>query len=328
MCSLAKSSWLMLSACLFITCNAQAERLAIFGDSLSDTGNRYAVNGILNEPPYDGLNAGAVPVDPYPFNGAHFSNGWIWVERVAVALGSPLSARAVDSGGLLAANYAFGGARAYPPEIDNGARHLSAQVSSYLADVNNRVSPRTLHVIFIGGNDMVDALLMLGAGRPFPDAVTRIAMAAAAIQESVNALVSAGARRFLILNAPDIGLVPAIGDSGRPLLSCFARLLNQGGDLPQGCPALSIPVNIAGIANALVQTGAEVTLVDTFAFIDAVAQAGPALGFDNVNTSCVSPRVEPYVCSSPNSYLFWDGLHPSQAVHRLLAGVVLNKLGR
>lgn len=97
MCSTAKRCWLILSVSLFITCSAHAERLVIFGDSLSDTGTRHAVNGILNEPPYDGLNAGAVPVDPYPFNGAHFNNGWIWIERVALALGSPLSGCAVHA---------------------------------------------------------------------------------------------------------------------------------------------------------------------------------------------------------------------------------------
>lgn len=166
---------------------------------------------------------------------------------------------------------------------------------------------------------------MLGAGRPFPDAVGRVAAAAAASQESVDVLVNAGARRFLILNAPDVGLVPAIGASGKPLLSCFSRLLNQGGNLPQGCPALSIPVSIA---SNLALNGAEVTLVDVFGFINSVARQGPGLGIDNVSEPCVSPGVAPYICDAPNNYLFWDGLHPTQAVHRLLASVVINELGR
>ena len=51
-------------------------------------------------------------------------------------------------------------------------------------------------------------------------------------------------------------------------------------------------------------------------------------GFENVADMCVSPLVAPYECADPNAYLFWDGLHPTRATHRLLAAHVINRLGR
>ena len=67
---------------------AHAERVAIFGDSLSDTGNKYAVRGLVNEAPYDGLNEFGVPSDPYQSDdGAYFSNGRVWVDIVGDEIG-------------------------------------------------------------------------------------------------------------------------------------------------------------------------------------------------------------------------------------------------
>jgi len=302
--------------------------LVVFGDSLSDTGNKYAVRDMLSEPPYDTLNEFGVPADPYPSeDGVYFSNGPVWIEEVAAAVGLELDARARLLGGRAFGNYAWGGARARAPGVDDGNRHLGEQVASYLADVNHDVRPDTLHVIFIGGNDVVDALITLVTTGSFPDAVQGLALAAASIQENVTALVNAGARRFLILNVPNVGLIPAIGANGRPITTCFSVLLNRGGDLPIGCPAVTLPVSIDGIADSLEQGGAEVTRIDVFSFITAIAERSDGFGLDDTTGICVMPNVSPYVCDDPNRHLFWDGIHPTRVLHRLLASRVLNELG-
>jgi len=301
-------------------------KLVIFGDSLSDTGNKFAVNGILNPPPYDGLNTFGVPSDPYAKGGPNFTDGKTWIELVARQVKTPQSAKAVLLGSRKAGNYAWGGAPAYAPPGDDAPMPLGVQVASYLADVNHDVQAETVHVIFIGGNDVIDALVMLAGGAPFTDAVNRVAGAAAAIKQNVNALVDAGARRFLILNTPNVGLIPAIGPSGKFITTCFAYLLNQASPGPS-CPPVPIPFGIAQIAGELQASGAEVTTIDTFAFITELVDSGVAFGIDNVTDMCVMPNVAPFECETPNDYLFWDGIHPTKAAHRLLASVVINELG-
>jgi phospholipase/lecithinase/hemolysin len=78
----------------------------IFGDSLSDTGNRHAVSGMLSVPPYDMLNERRMPSDPYAIGGIHYSNGATWIEHVAAALGADGNARPAGRGEGAAANYA------------------------------------------------------------------------------------------------------------------------------------------------------------------------------------------------------------------------------
>ena len=301
--------------------NSHAESLVIFGDSLSDTGNQHAASGTLSVPPYAELDPLLIPGDPYAHGGIHFSNGRSWVEHVAAALGAGGDARpALDSRGS-AANYAWSGARA------SGVRDrdLSGQVSTYLADVNGSAPEETLYVLFIGGNDVRDALL---AGLSDPTAaVIRLVEALTSIGENITALSAAGARRFLILNSPNLGLVPALAAfpaNARPAATCLSLMFNLGAMAPGPCAA-PIP-GLAGIAANLESSGAEVTLVDVFAFITGVASYPDAYGIIDVSRACVKPLQPPYECENPNDRLFWDGIHPTKAVHRLLATRVLNDL--
>ena len=50
-------------------------RIVVFGTSLSDPGNDFALRGIENVPPYDTLDPFLVPDAPYAKGGHHVSNG-------------------------------------------------------------------------------------------------------------------------------------------------------------------------------------------------------------------------------------------------------------
>jgi len=318
-------------ACLFLTlatwitaASASAESLVIFGDSLSDTGNRHAVSGTLSVPPYDMLNELGIPSDPYAKGGIHYTNGRTWIEHVAADLHAGGNARPALSNEGSAANYAWGGARAFG---DNANQHLTDQINTYLADVNYDIDPGALHVIFIGGNDVVAALEALGdpASPDFAAAIGRIGLASGTVYQNVQTLISMGARRFLILNAPNVGLVPALDGAAAQLATCFALLYNTG-----SCPGFpALPVSLdAVVAGLEADPQIEVTAVDVFSFISGVAMQPAMFGLTNVNEKCVMPDVAPYVCKSPRDYLFWDGIHPTRAVHRILASVVLTSLDR
>jgi thermolabile hemolysin len=103
------------------------DTLVVFGDSLSDNGNLYA------------LTSNSSPDPDYYYQG-RFSNGPVWVEYLADA--SALDCTLVD--------YAYGGATtdgASPPG-------LIAQVSAYTGSAT--LGNRTLFAIWIGANDFLN----------------------------------------------------------------------------------------------------------------------------------------------------------------------------
>src|SRR5262245_37149922 len=89
------------------------QRIVVFGTSLSDPGNAFALLGQANTPPYDTLDPFLIPSAPYARGGHHFSNGATWIEQLARPLGFAGDVRSAFQGsGVRSSNYAVGGARA------------------------------------------------------------------------------------------------------------------------------------------------------------------------------------------------------------------------
>lgn len=95
------------------------ERLVVFGDSLSDTGNA-----------------------------GRFSNGPVWVEQLATRLSVALAPS--RTGGF---NFAVGGARLDPR---SGPHSLRAQADTFLEMPRPR--GRVLYIVYGGGNDLLGAV--------------------------------------------------------------------------------------------------------------------------------------------------------------------------
>ncbi len=246
----------------------------VFGDSLSDPGNVFAVTGEVSVRPF---NTGNIPDAAYARGGHHFSNGETWIEQLSADLklkggsGAALRSPAFT-------NYAFGGARA---RASSGAPFdLGTQVGLFLSDSANVVTADTLFSVYVGGNDVRDALVTfnvvfqqtllsggtvlqaLAAGQAAAEVV--ITEAVTAIADNIVTLSTAGGRRFLVPNAPNIGLTPAV------------KAL--GGETAGLATALSAGFN-AALDNALSGLEAalpiEVIRVDIFDLINQVA-ASPA----------------------------------------------------
>ncbi len=85
----------VLALTMFAPCLAQAmdfNRIVVFGGSVSDSGNVFALNGgVANHPPYNQTDLidplTLVPTAPYDVGGHHFSNGATWIEQFARPLG-------------------------------------------------------------------------------------------------------------------------------------------------------------------------------------------------------------------------------------------------
>ena len=218
------------------------ESLVVFGDSLSDTGNLYAMTGLPPSPP----NADG-----------RFSDGAVWVEYLAGYLGiSP-----VDT-----LNLAVGGATSgHGNTIVGPGAGLLDQVESYVAavDVADRRLRQTLFVLWIGANDFdttYDPELLVGG------AMDNIAAA-------IRSLARAGAPTVLVPNLPDLALTPRVALFEPPEVAPLAHLATVGfnanlsatlSELEQECGVDILLVDVFTLFNAVVADP------DAFGFSDAV----------------------------------------------------------
>ena len=288
----------------FAADQAPFDRLVVFGTSLSDPGNAFALVGGTNTPPDYSVDMFLIPDRPYARGGHHFSNGATWVEQLARQLGLAASANPAFRGANSpATNYAVGSARAR----DVGASfNLSGQVDAFLADVYSAPA-NALYVIEMGGNDLRDALVAAQSGGPA--AALAIAQEAVdSINDQIMRLYVAGARSFLVWTAPDIGLTPAINRD--PVAAGFANLLAQ-----------SFNGRLAFRAGELSQAlpGIRIALFDVYAKLNTVLAQPQLFDLRNVTSACITPNEPPFACKKPDEFLFWDGIHPTKSGHAILA---------
>ena len=301
--SLGTAAVLLWAAALPALADINSNRFVVFGDSLSDSGNFYYFYGQVSQPPY-----APVPDAPYDIRGHHFSNGATWIERLSREFDSVASGRPALARPGINTNYAVGRARARPGAAEFPDFDLSTQVRMFLNDAHGSAPARATYVIWIGANDLDDALGALQVDPTGAASATILNGALAAVAGNVQALWAAGARSFLVPNMPDFGLTPALQMLG-----------------PQAVQAghqISSMYN-TGLAQVLQQLqalpGARFTKVDVYRVLNAVA-ANPA-GFEltDAQTPCLSFFVvQNAVCTDPDDHLFWDAIHPTAAGHEIV----------
>lgn len=291
---------------------ASVPALVVFGDSLSDPGNAFVLQRENNVPPDYSVNALLVPDDAYARGGHHFSNGPTWAEQLGRSLGLAADAGpAFRDANTRATNYAVGGARAN----DDGMNiNLPVQVRVFLQDSGGHAQADALHVIAVGGNDVRDALAAAGAGA---DPAPVIGAGVAAVGTNIRTLYLAGARRFLVWNVPNLGLTPAVRALGPGAIAAGEQLSKSFND--------NLGVLIAGLETAL--PGATITGFDLSGVLDRVHDNPVAFNLRDVTHPCISPLDPPFVCKYPNTYLYWDGTHPTAAAHGIIAREVARLLG-
>jgi len=278
--------------------------LVFFGDSLSDPGNHYAAFGEVSRPPY-----APVPIYPYAIGGHHFSNGPTWAEDVAEELDTPASGRAALRVPRVFTNYAVGRARARPgapvfPDFD-----LGTQVRGFLTDFAGHAPGERTYVIWIGANDLFDALEALQSDPTASTSILIIEQAIGATAESVQMLWAAGARNFLIVNLPDPALTPYVRSLG-PVAEGAAMQLTAAynGALTQMVGTLY------GLPQIHIQS------FDVDAFLHTVVSAPARYGLHDVADSCLKFGVTTgAVCADPDHFLFWDAIHPTRMGHLLIS---------
>jgi len=264
-------------------------RLVVFGDSLSDNGNLYAVT----------LNT--TPTSPPYFQG-RFSNGPVFTELLGFNAGR-YAAGASVTGSI---NLAFGGARtdnaASPPGMRNQLLAYTGAGGTFGA--NDLVS-------ILGGANNIFQAVPAAAGSANPTgAIQPVALAAAAdINFIVNSVAGAGAGTILVSNLPNLALTPQFNQGP---FAAAAPLADYAGTQFNG--AL-----LAGLmTTAAARPGSNIILMDLYKIGPALVANAGAFGLTNVRDTCFNGVT---VCATPDTYLYWDSVHPTAAGHRLLAAL-------
>ncbi|MEM8668631.1 MAG: SGNH/GDSL hydrolase family protein [Planctomycetota bacterium] len=174
------------------------DKVVVFGDSLSDTGNAFE------------FTLGQVPPAEAYFNG-RFSNGPIWIDFLQESLG-----------GMEVANFAVGGAstgfgfRAPPDGIfvtgeDLMIPTVGTQIELYLQQ--DAPSDDDLFIVWAGSNDLFTNRL------PF--------FAALNMELHIRTLAAAGAEEFLVPNLAPLGETPSVSGFESFLLNFFSLRFNR-----------------------------------------------------------------------------------------------------
>ena len=279
---------------------ADPSRLIVFGDSLSDSGNAFVMTHNVSFPPFE-----LIPSAPYARGGLHFTNGPTWVELLGRRMHLGLSTGPALLAPRIFSNYAVGAARARQV----GTASLATQVGWFLHDTGSVAPSDALYIVYLGNNDIRDALTALSTDPSGAASGAILVEALSVLRDNLLALYGAGARRFLIPNAPNLALVPAVRlQTPQAQGAALWLTTNFNLGLAQLLSGLegSVPVKI--------------TRLDIFALLDEVVAQPGSFGFADVEHSCITPdTLRGAYCVSPDSYLFWDGVHPTRSGHAVLA---------
>ena len=265
-------------------------KIVAFGDSLSDNQNIYnASNWTL-------------PNSNSWFVG-HFSNGNNWVEYLAGNLQLPLY------------NWAIGGAGVTTQDlVIPGVIQQVQSYTTYMQKAQNYQPQNTLFTLLIGGNDLVN----------YNSTVDQVISGET---QALQNLIQSGARNILLLKLPDVSKAPVF-----TIKTNGAAVAAQVTDLNNRLVAL--------VASLQAQYGSSlnIQLFDTYSLFNDVLNNPAKYQVSNTTQSCLNINTDSSTnylqtqtarsqCSNPDTFVFWDTLHPTTHTHKLLANAVTAFVG-
>jgi len=287
--------WMLCFSCLWLfgvsgvaVGGNPANDVYVIGDSLSDTGNLYALTNFWP------------PSPPYAMR---YSNGPVWAEYFAQDLDVDLDSRAY--GGAFTGVYVVGG---IPVSNFNNVQYptlfpplpgVSEEIEALLADNPAGLNPKALYVVWAGPNDLFLGLLQ-------PEAMPEIlGQALANIADAVCQIGTAGGRYFMVGNMPDMSLTPFIRDMGPDAQAQISQVITQFN--------FGLEQTLANLPDAC---AGQIGLFDSYQGLQDIVASPEAYGLANVTDACLT---ETAMCANPDAYLFWDSVHPTTKGHEILA---------
>lgn len=276
--------------------------IVVFGDSLSDTGNvahlTTAKYGIEIPGPAADYTAGRF-TDGFDTLPPAENYAGVWVEQLAATFPSkPAVVDSLDGGTDYAYGFAttgggtgeftFGPSDALFVDVDN----VGQQITDYLA-TKPKITDKTLFVVWGGA---IDVLYATSEDEVIDAGINQIL--------NIQRLIDAGATQFIIPNLPPLGSVPRL--NGSPTTSVPATEAS----------ALYNEVLGGGVAllRALdFERRPQLSELDVFTLFNKIVASPSTYSLMNVTMSSQGMPVD------PDTYLFWDDLHPTTHGHNILA---------
>jgi outer membrane lipase/esterase len=275
--------------------------IVIFGDSLSDTGNDAYLSqhkyGVRIPGPYADYTDGRFTDgdDTIPVARKYFG---VWIEQFAAMLPSkPIILDSLDGGTNYAYGFAFTGNGTSVLTLGSASlsinvNNIGQQITDYLA-THPVINDRTLFVVWGGANDLLNAT---SADDVFKAGVNQVT--------NIQRLIDAGATQFVIPNLPPLGSTPRLNTS----------------------PTDSVAATAASVLfNQILRTGVDVlhdfnfgrhlhfVQLDVFSLFNKIIASPSSYSLADVTTSSQAIPID------PDTYLFWDDLHPTTRGHNILA---------
>jgi thermolabile hemolysin len=321
-------------------------RVVIFGDSLTDSGRLKERLRIF-------------PAKPYWIG--RFSNGPVWPEYLAMGTGLGVQNHSYG-GASAAAHEALPGANVYARTRELGQFFASGTIELQIDDYIERTlsagrierADTTAFLIWAGANDYISKEPVTGLITTFlnsPEGESGykavVERAITQLAKHVRTLYGAGARRFVMLDLPDLGRTPIVLQNTtyipeRPQENAVARRIELAHRLTQ----LTLYHNRL-LVEAIDQLRAElpaskILLVDTFKFfqqlngVDETAVPQPReYGYDiaeleetlehedmrlRLQQPCyrgtyLGTLDKSKICPEQDKVIFWDTVHPTTLTH-------------
>ncbi len=293
------SIWIVVSVSHVTVAQAQADfdRLVVFGDSLSDTGNLASVTANF----------------PFPFFENRISDGPVLVDYLAAQLGLQARASQESAGN----NFAVAGGNIVGVDRED----LSSQISSFLARTNSddQTNSASLYFVMMGGNDLRD---IRSLNSPIT-AQARIDAVLDQLELQLTRLYDAGARTFLVANVANIGRIP----------ETLARQ-NQDPDIAARAEAYVRLFNrglVLRLDEFKRKSGVSLNLFDLFAELETLIENADALGFTQTEVGCF--RLDGFRFESDclfgarfDRFVFFDSIHPTGKANRLASAGLIDRI--
>ena len=324
----------------------EVTRVVVFGDSLTDTGRLKHRLKIF-------------PAKPYWIG--RFSNGPVWPEYLAMATGMGVQ------------NHAYGGASASVHDAQPGVNFyarikevgqffvtgtIKLQIDDYiqrtLADGSIERADTTAFLLWAGANDYISKEPVTGIITTFlnsPEGESGyrpvVELVVAQLVQHVRTLYDAGARKFVVMNLPDLGLTPIVLQN-----KTYTPKYEKADDSARRIELARRLTELSLYHNQLLKkdmnhlekllAGSEILLADTFGFFHKLLEADGAVGsspqqygYDlallektlEYEDSSLSVQQRCYrgsymgrvntdkICSEPGKAVFWDAVHPTTLTH-------------
>lgn len=166
-------------------------------------------------------------------------------------------------------------------------------------------------IISFGGNDF---RALLAAGLPTPEQVA--ATSAGIITEiitGIGQLSATGLTEFVVVGMPDISRFPAI--AGTPFQSIIRGAV-EGYDA-------GLTSSLDGFAGA---TGLDIDFFSAIGFADTIFDSPEEFGITQMGSACREEGGVIVECADPEGYFFYDSIHPTDAIHSLIASALLDQI--